>query len=74
MTMAPRAPTSLIWNYFVKENKDLSKCKACSKKLMTKQSNTKGLWVHLKSLHPVDHNELNLMVQEEKLNKQMKLK
>ena len=27
MTIEPRDPTSLIWNYFVKENKDLSKCK-----------------------------------------------
>ena len=63
--MTPQCPTSLIWNYFDRETKDLSKCKGCRKQLLTKQSNTKGLWVHLRSLHPVDHSELNKLVQEE---------
>ena len=45
----------------------MSKCKVCRKQLLTKQSNTKGLWVHLTSLHPVDHSELNKLVQEDSL-------
>ena len=66
--MAPRS-TSLIWNYYVKENSDLAKCKSCSKKLLTKSSNTKGLWVHLKSIHPVDNIELDKLVAEQKILK-----
>lgn len=58
---------SPIWNYFVRENKDLSKCKSCGKKLMTKLSNTKGLWTHIKSLHYADYIELDKLVKEEKI-------
>ena len=64
--MAPRA-NSHIWNNFTRETKDLAKCKSCGKKLLTKQSNTKGLWVHLKALHPDDYIELDKLVQEEKV-------
>ena len=44
--MAPKS-TSLIWNHFEKENSNLATCKICRKKLLTKNSNTKGLWTHL---------------------------
>ena len=66
--MAPRT-TSLIWQYYVKENNDLAKCKACSKKLLTKSSNTKGLWVHLKAIHPFDNIQLEKIVTDQKVEK-----
>ena len=66
--MAPRS-TSLIWNYFIKENSNLAKCKSCSKKLLTKNYNTKGLWVHLKSTHPINNIEVTKLVNEQKIEK-----
>ena len=59
--MAPKS-TSLIWNFYSKENANLAKCNLCSKKLLTKNCNTKGLWVHIRSLHPADNIELNKLV------------
>ena len=32
--MAPQRPTSLIWNYFNRETKDLSKSKGCKQQLL----------------------------------------
>ena len=66
--MAPKA-TSLIWNYYIKENINFAKCKACSKKLLTKSSNTKGLWVHLKAIHHLDNIEIEKLVNAQKIQK-----
>ena len=66
--MAPKS-TSLIWNFYSKENADLAKCNLCSKKLLTKNCNTKGLWVHIRSIHPADNIELNKLVNEDKILK-----
>ena len=69
--MAPRQ-TALIWNYYQKENNNIAKCILCSKKLLTKNSNTKGLWVHLKSMHPVNNMELEKLVSDKKVQKEYK--
>ena len=66
--MAPIS-ISLIWTYFLKEKPNIAKCTLCSKKLMTKNGNTKGLWTHIKSMHPCDSIELNKLVNQEKINK-----
>jgi hypothetical protein len=47
----------------------MAKCILCSKKLLTKNSNTKGLWVHLKSMHPVNNMELEKLVSDKKVQK-----
>ena len=54
--------TSLVWNYFQKENANLAKCNLCSKKILTKNANTKlG--------HPIVNIELGKLVNEEKVKK-----
>ena len=40
-----------IWNYFFKPFGDKAKCKLCGKDYACKQSSTKGLWNHVKSIH-----------------------
>ena len=66
--MAPKS-TSLIWNHFEKENSNIVTCKICCQKILTKNSNTKGLWTHLKSIYPIDHHNLDKLGEELK-NKQ----
>jgi hypothetical protein len=40
-----------VWNYFFKQAEDKAKCKLCGKYYACKQSSTKGLWTHVKSIH-----------------------
>ena len=66
--MAPRT-TSLIWNHFLKLDDNVAKCKECSKKILTKNHNTKGLWKHLQSIHPIDHFNLEKNAAELRIKK-----
>ena len=54
--MGPKS-TSLVWNYFLKENANFAKCNLCSKKILTKNENTNGLLSHIKLGHPIDNIE-----------------
>lgn len=50
--------SSNMWEkYFVKQSNDLSKCTLCDKSISTKGRTTKGLSVHLKSIHKIDPKE-----------------
>lgn len=45
------AKRSIVWNYFFKESKEISRCKMCDKVVRT-SSNTSNLLTHLKVKHP----------------------
>uniref|UniRef100_A0A8D8VDY4 BED-type domain-containing protein n=1 Tax=Cacopsylla melanoneura TaxID=428564 RepID=A0A8D8VDY4_9HEMI len=45
---------SKTWNYFNKIDKDSAKCTVCEKVISTKGRTSKGLTVHLKTIHKID--------------------
>jgi hypothetical protein len=42
---------SKVWNYFFPAIDGKAKCKLCRKDYSCKDSSTRGLWTHVKSIH-----------------------